>query len=111
MIDFFDFTSLETRGYPEGVVPLFACSTSDVDGGGSVAITPDAVYLGKNGDVTRIDSLAIRSWQSSARGSMFALTVDSDEAHVTYLFAQLRPATVHAMTRVIGPEGLALHAA
>lgn len=111
MLDFFDFSSASTVGFADNIVPVFACSTSSTDGGGSVAITSDAVYLGENNDITRIDTDEIRSWYSSPQGSMFALTVESREAHVTYLFAHFRTATVTAMTRTIGPEGVLLRAA
>lgn len=111
MIDFLDFSDSAPVGYPEGITPLFACSASTDAGEGSVAITPEAVYLGEDGEVTRIDTVDIRSWKSASRGPLFALTVQCDEAHVTYLVPELRPATVSAMTRVIGPEGVRLHAA
>ncbi|MCJ1685355.1 hypothetical protein [Rathayibacter sp. VKM Ac-2928] len=110
-MDFFEFASSEDRGYPDDVVPLFACSTSHVDGGGSVAITPDAVYLREGGDLTRIDAVDIRSWRSASRGPLFALTVECDEAHVTHLVAHLRSATVQAMSKAVGPEGVQLRAA
>lgn len=111
MLDFFDFSTPDSTGHPSDVVPLYACSTSSRDGEGSVAITSDAVYLGEAGAVTLVHSRDIRSWRSSSRGPLFALTVETEETHVTYLFSELRSATVRAMTRVIGPEGVLLRTA
>jgi hypothetical protein len=111
VLDFLEYPSSQARGYPDDVVPLFACSGSSDDGGGSVAITSDAVYLGENGELTRIDSLDIRSWRSAPRGPLFALTVECEEAHVTYLFARMRAATVRAMSKALGPEDTPLRAA
>ncbi|MCM6762701.1 hypothetical protein NB037_09765 [Rathayibacter sp. ZW T2_19] len=108
--DFLDF-SPATPAAPADVTALFVCSTSDHDGGGSVAITADAVYLGEESGILRIDAGDIRTWSSAARGRMFALTVESDVAHRTHLFSQFRTATVLAMTKSIGPEGVLLRAA
>lgn len=96
---------------PDGVVPFFACSMSRGDGGGSLAITSDAVYLGEHGELTRIPAIDIRSWASIGRGPVFALTLEGDRHHVTHLFEQVRAATVLAMTKVVGPEGVRLRSA
>lgn len=111
MLDFFEFGRAEPCGLSAGVTPLFACSTANADGGGTVAITTDAVYLGGSDDVTRIEAVHIRSWSVAARGPVFALTVEGEEAHVAYLFVEFRSATVAAMTRVVGPEHVRLRAA
>ncbi|OOB91639.1 hypothetical protein B0T42_05060 [Rathayibacter sp. VKM Ac-2630] len=108
--DFLDL-SPAAPGVPADVTALFACSTSARDGGGSVAITADAVYLGEESGILRIDASDIRTWSSAPRGRMFALTVESDTAHRTQLFSHFRTATVLAMTRTIGPEGVLLRAA
>jgi hypothetical protein len=110
-LDFFDFATAGTVGFADDILPLFACSTSSRDGGGSVAITTDAVYLGEDDGITRIDAADIRCWSSAEEGRMFALTVESTEAHITHLFAHFRVATVTAMTRIVGPEGVRLRAA
>jgi hypothetical protein len=109
--DFFDFPTPSPASLPAVTDPLFACSTSSADHHGSVAITEEAVYLGENDEVTRIDAADIRFWSSAEAGHLFALTVESTSAHVTHLFAHFRAATVSAMTRTIGPEGERLHAA
>ena len=78
---------------------------------GSVTITADAVYLGEEHGVVRLDTLAIRSWSSDGDGSLFTLTVECGGAHVTSLFSRFRRATVSAMTTSVGPERAVLTAA
>lgn len=110
-LDFSDFSSGPLHNVADDLQPLFSCSTSSADGSGSVAITHEAVYLGEADSITRIDTADIHFWSSTDEGRMFTLTVDSTEAHITHLFSHFRTATVSAMTRVVGPEGVQLRAA
>lgn len=109
MPDFFDFTVPTVPGVDEETV--FACSSSDEDGAGCVAITEEAVYLGENEGIIRIHAPDIQRWSSAARGRLFLLTIEARNAHSTHLVTDLRRATVSAMTKVIGPENTRLRAA
>jgi hypothetical protein len=109
--DFLSFSSPTTAGVPEDVVPIFACSTSDADGCGSVAVTRDAVYVGEEHGITRIDVRDIRSWSTGDNGPLFTLKVECEDTHVTYLFTRYRAATVTALTATIGPEHTRIRAA
>lgn len=97
--DFLDFAAAGRD------LAVFECSSTSDDGDGSVAVTPTAVYLGEPEGIVRIEASDIRWWRSASRGLVFALTVESGSAHVTYLLNGFRPATVSAMVAAFGPEG------
>lgn len=103
--DFLDFASAGRSG------ALFECSSSSPEGSGSLAVTSEAVFLGEQAGIVRIEAGDIDSWMSTSRGSVFALTVESDGAHITYLVTGFRSAAVSAMTSAYGPEGAALRSA
>lgn len=100
-----DFFDLAPSAHPDA---SFECSSSSGVGDGSLSVTADAVYIGEANGVTRIPADRIDSWISTSAGPVFALTVKSGGAHVTYLATSFRGATVSAMTRAYGPEGALL---
>ena len=89
---------------PSGAVPIFTCSSSNCEVSGSVAITAEAVYIGEDRGVFRVETSKIRIWYTESRGSLFALTVVSDRPYVTLLFTQLRTTVSGVLTRTVGPK-------